>query len=207
MLREDIKRNILQKIDEISPYSNTDEQWDLLIEGMLDDMANRYMSIIPISWINGYTDPFTALVPQWDLRHGVAYWYDTAYAYLPEDFNRIISVGCIHFRRLITGEEIRTTDSGEFNRQFDRHTRAGVAKPKAFIGEGRRITVCPFKNHWNINDLHIEYIKKISAEEMPDRVLDGFFYYTASAVLTSKQQENFAKVMMEKCNEFLAIKQ
>ena len=80
MNREQIKRNILQKIDEISPYQNTDEQYDLLIESMLDDMANRFMLAIPIEII-----PMSSHIPHSFISHGTNEFIDIGLVKMPFD--------------------------------------------------------------------------------------------------------------------------
>ena len=216
MNRTDIKRNILQKIDEISPYANTDEQYDLLIEGMLDDMANRFYCEIPINFF-----PVSSLVPLSNISHGINEFIDMGMVKLPMDFLRFMSARCHHWNRTVTEKDLLNTESGEYNRQFDRHTRAGVAKPKIFIDKAMKpntippqggqppyymengLTVCPFRQNWMVSDLHIRYIAKTVAEYIYDELLDGFFYYVANAVLTSMRQVDFANAMKGKFEEWV----
>ena len=131
MNRTDIKKNILQKTDEVSPYSNTDEQWDLLIEGMLDDTANKFMRVIPIELIEA--GDCCNFIPYQQRSHGTQFYVDLAFVYLPKDYNRFLYARTQHWRRMATEKDLFSTESGEYHRQFDIHTRAGVAKPKVFL--------------------------------------------------------------------------
>jgi hypothetical protein len=204
MTREDIKRTILQKIDEISPYSQTDEQYDLLIEGLLDDAANKYMMLVPITSIKDNTSP----VPVSSLVIGSGIWEDLGIVILPDDFQRLAFAECDHWRRPAVESDYFTTTSGEYHRQFDIHTRAGIAKPKLFFEQtGKKLIVSPFRQNWLQSEIRIFYVKRITAELMQEDLLDGFFYYAASSTLTSMRQEDFAKVLMDRCNEFLMTKQ
>jgi len=215
MTRSDIKRNVLQKIDEISPYQQTDEQWDLLIESMLDDMANRFLLAIPVSLITKNTATLSAR----NKSHGINQWQDMALVTLPEDYLRFKYASCVHWRRIITEKDLYTTDSGEYNRQFDIHTRAGIAKPKAFIEPiitsttsiltpqiEKNLIISPFRQNWYINSLIICYVKKVNAENLEDDILDGFYYFVANAVLTSMRQVEFANAIMGKFTEWLQLK-
>jgi len=215
MNRESIKRNILQKIDEISPYANTDEQFDLLIEGMLDDMANRFLRAIPIDFI-----PVSSLIPLSNISHGTNEFIDIALVSLPMDYLRFHSARCHHWQRVVTEKDLLNTQNVEYNRQFDMHTRAGVAKPKVFVDKTMKpapptqggnppyympngLIVCPFRQNWMVSDLHIHYVCRSVAEYIYDELLDGFFYYTASSVLTSMRQIEFANAMKGKFDEWV----
>jgi len=209
MTREGIKRNILQKIDEISPFANTDEQYDLLIEGMLDDMANRFAKVIPFKMING-----RAIISQTHYSHGTGQFQDLGIVELPNIFLRFISATCPHWRRTVSEKDLLDTENYQYNRQFDIHTRAGVAKPKVFIdnvskiptaGIRQHLIVSPFRQNWLLSSLQVQILCRIKAEELDIYLLDGFFYYAASAVLTSMRQEGFSKVMMERFEEWMRI--
>lgn len=202
MTRADIKLNILQKIDEISPYSQSDEQYDLLIESMLDDMANRYVLIVPIQWLD---DTVLSSITG-GIQHGINMFYDMAMVKRPADFNRLVNVSCVYWNRDVTEKDFLNENSGEYNRQFDIHTKAGLASPKVFLLSGGNFLVCPYRDHWDLSFLSMTYYRKIVAEDIEDKILDGFYYYCASSVLSSMRQEDFAKVLMDKCTEFLSIK-
>jgi len=203
MTRNDIKRNILQKIDEISPYQNTDEQYDLLIESMLDDMANRFLLVIPLNLIKENTKPVNT---QANNYHGTGQYIDLGIFNLPADFLRLVYVWCRHWKMTVWGDELLDFQKnvGEYKRQFDRHTRAGVAKPKVFR-EPASLILSPFRQNWMLTDLSVAYVHKQKAEDLAEKILDGFFYFTANAVLTSMRQPDFANAMMEKFNEWLKI--
>ena len=229
MTRNEIKKNVLSKIDEISPFQETDEQCDLLMESMLDDCANRYLCLIPIHLIRPiglklYDNQNTA---NWNFERGVGKYHDLGIVYLPihklppppyippqnwqPPFLRLAYVNCLEWRRVVT--EAKPVTAPEYNRQFNFHTRAGVAKPMAFLDTdnvlytGKRLIISPFRDAWGINELEISYIPQTLPEFMQEQVLDGFYWFFASYVLESMQRPDFAKVAMAKFGEFLVNKQ
>jgi hypothetical protein len=225
MTRDEIKENILHKVDEISPYNEPDEQVEFIMEGLLDDVANRYILALPGEMLIASTN-LTAttkfLIPSFNIgvRAGTGKYSDMAIAYVPGDHLRFMGASCPYWNRNIYENDLYLFESGEFKRQFDIHTRAGIAKPKIFMvpsyvmpriyqsgfyGE-RMFIISPYRANWNITDLYITYHIMIKAEDIIEYLLDGFFYFAASHVLTSMRQEEFAKIMMQKFTEFVLLK-
>jgi hypothetical protein len=209
--RDAIKRNVLSKIDEISPFQETDEQFDLLMESMLNDCANRYLSLLPIHLIVPVKLTLSVNPPNLNFERGVANYHDLGIVYLPTDFLRIAYVNCLEWRRVVNANDCKTPADAQYNRQFNFHTRAGVAKPMAFVDtenvKGKRLIISPFRDDWGINILTILYVPKTLPENMQNDLLDGFYWFFASYILTSMQRPDFAKVAMEKFGEFLVNKQ
>jgi hypothetical protein len=210
MTRFEIKKNILHKVDEISPFKETDMQWDSLIEGMLDDMANRFLLAIPVYLII-YNTNFI-----YNKSHGTGRYIDIGLVKIPDNYLRLKYINCKHWKKIITEKDLFTTDSGEYNRQFDIHTRVGIARPKAFLepiystdalslDKGVHLIVSPFRQNWLLRDLIICYVHRTKAENLQENLLDGFFYFAANALLTSMRQTEFANAMMNKFTEWIQL--
>jgi hypothetical protein len=206
-------------MDEISPFNDTDEQYDLLIESMLDDMAKRYVCLLPLHLLRLPVEHLR--MSEW--KYGTGIYQDMVYAMVPVKFLRFRTATCPHWRRPVMEKDFFTMENPEYNRQFDIHTRAGIAKPKVFIGHltniwdmNKMFLVSPFRQNWLLSDLYFRYFyiptisntnSTLNLTYLYDEILDGFFYFTASAVLTSMKQFDFAKAMQEKFQEFLIKRQ
>jgi hypothetical protein len=209
MNREDIKRNVLSKIDEISPFQETDEQFDRLMESMLDDCANRYLSILPIHLIIPQALPLSVNPPTLNFERGVANYHDLGIVLLPADFLRMAYVNCFEWRKPVN--EVKTCASAEYGRQFSFHTKAGLQKPMVFIDtestQRKRLIISPFRDQWGINLLKIYYIPKTLPEDMQEDLLDGFYWFFASHLLDAMQRYEQGKMAGGKFAEFLVGKQ
>ena len=209
MNRDDIKRNVLSKIDEISPFQQTDEQFDLLMESMLDDCTNLYLRNIPIHLIIPQELHLSVNSPNVNFGRGVDNYHDLGVVLLPDDFLRLAYVNCYEWRKPV--HDVQSCASEEYNRQFNFHTKAGLQKPKVFIDsestQHKRLIISPFRDQWKINILKIYYVPKTKPEDMQEELLDGFYWFFASHVLDAMQRYEQGKMAIGRFGEFLINKQ
>ena len=204
MTRDNIIKNILLKIDEISPFSEPDDQMLGMIDGMLDDCANNYLRIIPKHLIRGQEKLFdnSKLLhsESVDGHIGLGYWQ------AEEDFLRMTRCLCTHWLRTVTD----ISNSNELYHEYDKFTRAGNAKPRVYIETQngiRYLVLSPYYDFYVPQDFKLFYIPKVVAQEIADEILDPFFYYAASNILTSQQRIEFAQVMLQKMQELIIARQ
>ncbi|OQA90835.1 MAG: hypothetical protein BWY27_00755 [Bacteroidetes bacterium ADurb.Bin234] len=212
--RDEIKGNILAKMDEISPFSNIDVQWDTLIESLLNSSMNSFLTIIPIHLIkpvfHAYTSPTTFI-------HGTDAFHDLGILNLNDDFLRFSYATCIYWYR--PARQLGFVTSRDYDRQFDIHTRAGVAKPKVFLDSinesNKRLIISPFRSNWIAqSDLKVYYVQKcetgaglFQVEDVADELLEGYYWYAAHQVLTTMERPDFAQSAIQKYVEWSINKQ
>ena len=210
MTRDDIKRNVLSKIDEISPFQETDQQFDSLMESMLDDCANRYLTVIPIHLIIS-KELQLSVNPPVNFERGVANYHDLGVVLLPDEFLRLAYVNCFEWRKPVNASEVLTCSTPEYGRQFNFHTKAGLQKPMVFIDsestKHKRLIISPFRDQWEIKNLKIYYVPKTKSEDMQENLLDGFYWFFAGLLLDAMQRYEQGKMAMGKFGEFLVNKQ
>lgn len=215
MTRNDVVDNILIKIDEISPFSEPDEQFKLLIDGMLDDSANAFLRLIPLHLLRGMehvlstaslntssdsTDYTVNGLGVWDVPQSV-------------NFLRMTRCICSQWRRPVIG--MTPVSSSDYMKEFNRFTSSGCCKPRIYddTSSQRRLILAPYNDNQQKNDIRLYYIPSIPKSDMehdgantygiPDEILDAFFYYASAQVLATTQRNEFAELMMNKFNEYL----
>lgn len=212
--RDEIKSNILAKIDEISPFTNIDTQWDLLIESLLNSSMNNFLTMIPIHLIkpilHSYSTPTT-------FEAGTDAFHDLGILNLNVDFLRFSYATCIHWYRPV--RKIGFVSTREYDRQFDIHTRAGVAKPQVFLDSinenNKRLIISPFRSNWIAqSDLKVYYVQKcetgaglFQVEDVAEELLEGYYWFAANQVLTTMERTQFAQNAAQKYAEWLINKQ
>lgn len=211
--RDNIKSNILAKIDEISPFSNIDVQWDTLIESVLDSSMNSFLLTIPIHLITPTLHVYTANT----FKYGIDSFEDLGTFNLDADFLRFAYATCIYWYRPVN--KIRVVSGSEYIRQFDINTRAGVAKPMVFLDTiddtYKRLIISPFRSNWiPQSDLRVYYVKRVETgagkfqvSDVKDELLEGYYWFSAHHVLTAMQRYDFAKQAIIKFNEWVIGKQ
>lgn len=219
MTRDEVVNNILIKIDEISPFQEPDEQFTLLIDGMLDDNANAFLRLIPLHLLRGLEQTLSTATlnnsPEapFFISYGLGVWD------IPESahFLRMTRCTCTQWRRPVIGL-MPVTDS-QYEKEFNRFTASGCSKPRIYddTSSQRRLILAPYQDVSDKKDIKLYYIPYIPRSNrqtsgtqtygIPDEILDAFFYYCASCVLTTMQRPEYANLMLAKFTEMITNRQ
>ena len=204
MTRENYKKAVLAKIDEISPYENVDIIWDLLMEQVLNEACNNFLMICPLHLIDTSNIPTYTFVNNDD---------GTGFIRLPKDFLRLSQFKMKDWQRPVIVPI--TQESPRYNLQKDKYTRGGVAKPVCALVEMMPVSTTylttvlelfPIYYDWTENDIEKAlYIKQTLPENLQDNLLSGAQWYTASQLLLQMNQQDFAKVAQMKFEEFIKL--
>lgn len=219
MTRDEVVNTILIKIDEISPFQEPDEQFTLLIDGLLDDAANSFLRLIPLHLVRGIEQTLSTatLNTSPDINyytsHDLGVWDIPANA----NFLRMTRCVCEQWERPVVGV-IPVTDT-QYEKEFNRFTASGNSKPKIYddTSSNRRFILAPYHHNSSKNDIKLYYIPSIPRSDratsgnqqygIPEEILDAFFYYAASYVLTSMQRNDYATMMTNKFAETITNRQ
>jgi len=199
-------------MDEISPFQKTDEQFDSLMEGMLDDCTNLYLRSIPVHLIvKKELLLLNANSPSRNFERGIANHHDLGIVLLPDGFLRLAYVACYEWHApIVSADDVMTVNDKEYGRQFNQHTKAGLAKPMVFIDtvdvSKKRLIISPFRDHWGINVLSVYYVSETKPEKLQENLLDGFYWFFASHVLDAMQRYEQGKMAMGKFGEIVSEK-
>lgn len=218
MTRDDVVKNILIKIDEISPFSEPDEQFTLLIDGLLDNAANSFLRLIPLHLLRGVGKRLSTAT----LNAGS----DSAFYVLnrlgawdvPSSFLRMIKCTCNQWRRPVM-TMLPITDS-QYEKEFNRFTSSGNSKPVIYddtIGDNRRLILAPYTDTGTHDDIELLYVEEVPVSSqaqsgsqqygIPEEILDSFFYYASYVILTTMQKADFAQLMLNKFKESITSRQ
>ena len=202
MNRTDIKKAILAKMDEISPFETIDIIWDSLMEEVIDEACNNYLMLVPIHLVNTGTLTTSTFINNND---------GTGYIKLPLDFLRLSGFKMIGWRRQVTTPI--TQESPRYNLQLNKYTRAGIAKPVCALvnklqASGNYMSTVlqlfPIYYDWTFRDVDTaSYIKKTLPENLQENLITGYLWYATSQLLISMERADFAKIAQIKFEEFM----
>jgi len=204
MNRVQIKRNVLRVVDEITPFENVDIIWDTLLEETIDESAKRLLLSYPIH-----------LLPPKQLNTNTFYNTDDGWGTinLPQDFLKLSAFKMKSWRRAV--HQPISQDDPRYYLQKNQYSRAGVAKPVcALVGDyiteyGYYQTVLelyPIYYDWDRTDIEkANYIGVLLPEELPDHLLEPFFWLAGHHVLLTMEKNEFAQICMTKYQEYISI--
>lgn len=195
MTRENIIKQILLRIDEISPFQDADIIDNNLIDGLLNETAEDVLMKLPLHLLP------TSTPGSWQVQIDDYLMIIT----LPSDFLRLIKLKLSGWNKPVN--ELLPEEHPKFQLQYNnKYLRGTVNRPIAFIvnsttnaskqifafGKGTTNAVSQFY-----------YCKKLVAELIPDNILEPMFYMGAFKVLVAMEKPEVAKVAMTQFENFV----
>lgn len=182
MTRNELINRVKSNLDEISPSGSLivdvgvedNNPLDEIINNLLDESAKEVLIKAPVIRLNATKATETATQDPRDSKIGTID--------IPEDFLRIVELKMADWYRSVT--EIHAQGTPIANMQYNKYTRAGVVKPIAVLSHRENKTVIEY---YSVNTSHaidrFMYIKKESAENIPEILQDALCWICASRVL------------------------
>lgn len=195
MTRENIIKQILLRIDEISPFAATDIIDNDLIDGLLNESAEDVLMKLPLhllptstpSTVNQISDQISTKIQ------------------LPIDFLRLIKLKLSGWNKSIN--ELFPEEHPKFQLQYtNKYLRGTINRPIAFIvnattNQNKDILCFGNSNDNNVSQFY--YCKKLVAELIPDNILEPLFYIGAFKTLVAMEKPEQAKVAMTQFENFI----
>lgn len=194
MTRENIIKQILLRIDEISPFQDADIIDNNLIDGLLNETAEDVLMKLPLHLLPTTTVPYMSVVTEAILTK----------FQLPTNFLRLIKLRLASWIKPVN--ELLPEEHPKFQLQYNnKYLRGTVNRPIAFIvnaSTSDKQVYCFGKGATNtISELY--YCKKTDPDQMPDNILEPMFYIGAFKVLVAMEKPEVAKVAMTQFENFV----
>ena len=193
MERIALVNKVKTKIDEISSDStplvdvgmSDDNPVDQIIESLLDESAVEILLKAPFYRLNissAEVDPEQDVV---DTTIGTFI--------LPKDFLRLVYFKMSDWQKPVT--ELAMKGDEISNRQYNKHIRGGIARPVGVLSKDERGMLIEYYS--TKEQLHsvteFKYIKRESAEKIPNELVDALVWICAGKVMTVFGNEAAAK--------------
>jgi hypothetical protein len=196
MNRESIKKQILIRIDEISPFDSVDIIPNDLIDGLLDESAEDVLMKLPIHLLP------TSVMANVVFVEGLISLKIT----LPTDFLRLIKLVVDGWIKPI--HKLYTEEDTRFSLQYtNKYLRGTPNRPIGFLvsnaASPQKDILLFGKLDTNLITEDVLYCKKLAADYIPDNILEALFYVGAFKVLLAMEKPEQAKVAMAQFENFI----
>lgn len=194
MTRENIIKQILLRIDEISPFKDADIIDNNLIDGLLNETAEDVLMKLPLHLL-----PSTTVNSISEITDSILTKFQ-----LPTDFLRLIKLRLSSWIKPVN--ELLPEEHPKFQLQYNnKYLRGTVNRPIAFIvnaSTSNKEAYCFGKGVVNTVS-QFYYCKKTLPESMPDNILEPMFYMGAFKVLVAMEKPEVAKVAITQFENFV----
>lgn len=195
MTRENIIKQILLRIDEISPFQDADIIDNNLIDGLLNESAEDVLMKLPLHLLPTTYSSISQVTVE-----GIVMRF-----YVPSDFLRLIKLKMTKWIKAVN--VLLPEEHPKFKLQFEnKYLRATVNRPLAFIVNS---TTNSEKEIYCFGKGSPEYVsqfyycKKLLPEQLPDKILEPLYYIGAFKVLIAMEKPDAAKIAMTQFDNYI----
>lgn len=194
MTISELETKVLQRIDEVGGNNNTNS---FPIKEMLNDATNRLLITAPLRLFKNPTDFKTNVITVNADGSGSVI--------LPNNFIRIISFKMNEWQRAITS--VSDCHSAEYQKQFNKITRGGISKPKAFI-KGDKLEYFSLPSNATHNIIEAKCLCKMDADDVnfPELLINPLLWLTASLIFDiTNEHDKAIKCLSTATNQLLEL--
>ena len=206
MTRAEIIQAVKVKLEELSPFdegmavlgSQTDvKPLTSYIEQTLDEASDEVLLFLPMHLLT----PSDISNPTLTVTDGVGY------IDVPTDYHRLYCLMLSTWERPATRPI--SVDSPEYNAQQNKYTRGKNAKPVVAVAvkSGKRVFELYSAEEAGVTVTKAQYIKKVKAEDNPDRLIPYIVLACAAKVCGIYKMYDRVKTLREELSEYIKLQQ